>query len=112
MHTGLGPFAYDTLLVHAGDEASEIYEVMESTFGGRVASLDPDRGPAYRIKGAYDTMYSRVSDGKVYFLTQEFGTYHVVWVVRALRDEKPPALPRRWNARSSGEAGSEREVLT
>ena len=87
VHTGLGPFAYDTLLVHAGDEASEIYEVMKSTFGGRVASLDPDRGPAYRIKGAYDTMYPRVSDGKVYFLTQEFGTYHVVRVVRALRDE-------------------------
>ena len=63
VHTGLGPFAYDTLFVHAGDEGSEIYQVMKRTFGERVASLDPDRGPGYRIKGAYDTMYPRVFSG-------------------------------------------------
>ena len=90
VHTGLGPFAYDTLFVHAGDEGSEIYQVMKRTFGERVASLDPDRGPAYRIKGAYDTMYLRVApDGKerVHFLTQEFGTYHAVRALSALRAE-------------------------
>ena len=88
VHTGLGPFAYDTLFVHAGDEGSEIYKVMKKTFGERVASLDPDRGPAYRIKGAYDSMYPRVlSDERVYFLCQEFGTYHAVRALSALRDE-------------------------
>ena len=88
VHTGLGPFAFDTLFVHAGDEGSEIYEVMKRTFGERVATLDPDRGPGYRIKGAYDTMYPRVLAGaEVYFLCQEFGTYHVMQVVRALRAE-------------------------
>ena len=88
VHTGLGPFAYDTLFVHARDEGSKIYQVMKRTFGERVASLDPDRGPGYRIKGAYDSMYPRVlSDEKVYFLCQEFGTYHAVRALSALRDE-------------------------
>ena len=99
VHTGLGPFAYDTLFVHAGDEGSEIYQVMKRTFGERVASLDPDRGPAYRVKGAYDTMYPRVvSGGKevVYFLCQEFGTYYAVQALRALRDEN------RWHHYGDG----------
>ena len=97
VHTGLGPFAYDTLFVHAGDEGSEIYQVMKRTFGERVASLDPDRGPGYRIKGAYDTMYPRVFSGKeVYFLCQEFGTYHAVRALRALRAEN------RWHHHGDG----------
>ena len=97
VHTGLGPFAYDTLFVHAGDEGSEIYQVMKRTFGERVASLDPDRGPGYRIKGAYDSMYPRVfPDGEVYFLCQEFGTYHAVRALSALRDEN------RWHHYGDG----------
>lgn len=97
VHTGLGPFAYDTLFVHAGDEGSEIYRVMKRTFGERVATLDPDRGPAYRVKGAYDTMYPRVlSDEKVYFLCQEFGTYNAVRALSALRDEN------RWHHYGDG----------
>jgi len=97
VHTGLGPFAYDTLLVHAGDEGSKIYQVMKRAFGERVASLDPDSGPAYRVKGAYDTMYPRVLPGReVYFLTQEFGTYHAMRVLRALRAEN------RWHHYGDG----------
>ena len=88
VHTGLGPFAFDTLFVHAGDEDSPIYLEMKGAFGERVASLDPERGPGYRIKGAYDTMYSRVLRGdKVSFLTQEFGTDSAVDVLYALREE-------------------------
>ena len=97
VHTGLGPFAYDTLFVDARDEGSEIYQVMKRTFGERVAPLDPDRGPGYRIKGAYDSMYRRVlSDERVYLLGQEFGTYHVVRVVSALRAEN------RWHHYGDG----------
>jgi hypothetical protein len=97
VHTGLGPFAFDTLFVHAGDEGSEIYQVMKRTFGERVASLDPDRGPAYRVKGAYDTMYPRVLPGaEVYFLCQEFGTYHAARALRALRAEN------RWHHYGEG----------
>ena len=97
VHTGLGPFAYDTLFVDARDEGSEIYQVMKRTFGERVAHLDPDRGPGYRVNGAYPNMYRRVlSDERVYLLGQEFGTYHVVRVVSALRDEN------RWHHYGEG----------
>ena len=88
VHTGLGPFAVDTLLVHSADERSPVYETMQETFGDRVAPLDPDRSVAYKISGAYDTMYPRVlPKADVYFVCQEFGTYNVVEVLRALRAE-------------------------
>ncbi len=60
VHTGLGPFAFDTLFIHADDEGSRMYQVMKKTFGVHVASLDPNRGPAYKVKGVYDSMYRRV----------------------------------------------------
>ena len=111
VHTGLGPFAFDTLFVHAGDEGSPIYLEMKRAFGERVASLDPERGPGYRIKGAYDTMYSRLLEGdKVSFLTQEFGTDDAVDVLYALREEKPLAPLRRRRNRSPDKAGSERSL--
>ena len=97
VHTGLGPFAFDTLFVHADDEGSRIYQVMKKTFGVRVASLDPNRGPAFKIKGVYDSMYSRVLPAaEVFFLCQEFGTYHAVRVLRALRAEN------RWHHYGDG----------
>ena len=97
VHTGLGPFGVDTLFVHAGDEGSPVYLEMKRAFGERVASLDPERGPGYRIKGAYDTMYSRVLQGdKVSFLTQEFGTDDAVDVLYALREEN------RWHHYGGG----------
>ncbi len=97
VHTGLGPFAYDTLFVHAGDKGSSIYLNMKRAFGERVASLDPEHGPGYRIKGAYDTMYLRVlGEDKVSFLTQEFGTDSAVDVLYALREEN------RWHHYGGG----------
>ena len=48
--------------------------------------MDPERGPAYRVKGAYDTVYRRtLPTAGVYFVNQEFGTSNVVQVVKALR---------------------------
>ena len=88
VHTGLGPFGVDTLFVHAADEGSPLYGTMQKVFGDRVAPLDPDRSVGYRIKGAYDTMYPRaLPKTDVYFLSQEFGTYSAVEVVRLLRAE-------------------------
>ena len=96
VHTGLGPFGVDTLFVHAGDEGSPIYLEMKRAFGERVASLDPERGPGYRIKGAYDTMYWRVLRDKAFFLCQEFGTDDAVDVLYALREEN------RWHHYGGG----------
>ena len=97
VHTGLGPFGVDTLLVHAADEGSPLYRTMQKVFGDRVASLDPDRSVAYRISGAYDTMYPRVlPKTDVYFVCQEFGTYNSVEVVGLLRAEN------RWHHHGKG----------
>jgi hypothetical protein len=96
VHTGLGPFGEDTVLV-AADEGEPLFERMRAAFGARVSSLDPRRGPAYRVKGAYDSMYPRVlPDAVVDFVAQEFGTYNAIRVLRALRAEN------RWHQHGDG----------
>ena len=97
VHTGLGPFGEDTLLVHAADEGDPLFTQMRETFGERVSSMDPERGPAYRLKGAYDTVFPRVlPNADVDFIAQEFGTYHAVRVLQALRAEN------RWHHYGDG----------
>ena len=97
VHTGLGPFAVDTLLVHAADQGDPLFLKMQETFGDRVSSMDPDRGPAYRVQGSYDTMFSRaLSQADVYYVAQEFGTSSAVQVVKALRAEN------RWHHYGGG----------
>jgi hypothetical protein len=66
-------------------------------FGSRVTPLDPEQGPAYRICGTIDSMVRSVlPKARVYFLTQEFGTYSSVKVLHALREEN------RWNHYGDG----------
>ena len=97
VHTGLGPFGVDTLLVHAADEGDPLFLKMQETFGDRVSSMDPDRGPAYRIQGSYDTMFSRaLPQADVHHVAQEFGTSSAVQVVKALRAEN------RWHHYGGG----------
>ena len=59
VHTGLGPFGEDTILVDA-DEDRQMFTRMRDAFGDRVTPVDPGRGPAYRVKGSYDAMYARM----------------------------------------------------
>ena len=88
LHTGLGPFGVDTLLALADNEGDPRFRTLQETYGDRVSSMDPDRGPAYRVKGSYDAMYPRVLPGaEVHVVGQEFGTYRAVTVVKALRAE-------------------------
>src|SRR6266566_8343058 len=71
VHTGLGKFGEDTLLV---DDKN--YESLRGIFGERVTGPDPNEGPAYRVRGSHDSVLKRLKpDAKVFFLTQEFGTY-------------------------------------
>jgi hypothetical protein len=87
VHTGLGPFGVDTLLVEA-DQASSTLAEMRACFGARVSPLDPERGPAYRIKGTYNSLFRTLLPGASLFLIgQEFGTYGPVRVLSALRAE-------------------------
>ena len=87
VHTGLGPFGADTLLVCA-DEGDPVFSRMRETFGDRVSSMDPEHGPAYQVRGAYHAMYRHaLPKVNVDFVAQEFGTYNVVRVLEALRAE-------------------------
>ena len=90
-------------LVHAADEGDPLFTQMRETFGERVSSMDPERGPAYRLKGAYDTVFPRVlPNADVDFIAQEFGTYHAVRVLQALRAEN------RWHHYGDGRVDIQR----
>ena len=92
VHTGLGKYGEDTLLVEAKD-----YETLRPIFGERVKPLDPKHGPAFRIRGGYHLMIHRVlPQAKVYFASQEFGTYNPIKVLHALREEN------RWHHYGDG----------
>jgi hypothetical protein len=83
VHTGLGPYAEDTLLVEASD-----YSTIRSLFGSRVTAPHARDGPAYRVEGGMQSMLFRVfTKTRPRFICQEFGTYSGVKVVHALREE-------------------------
>lgn len=87
VHTGLGSFGEDTILVDA-DEDHHMFTRMRDAFGDRVTPTDPERGPAYRVRGSCDAMYARMFPAAdVCAVTQEFGTYNVIRVLKALRAE-------------------------
>src|SRR5882724_1476621 len=83
VHTGLGKYGEDTLLVDAMQ-----YAALRRRFGERVARSDPRESPAYQVTGALESMIFRVLFGaQVQFLRQEFGTYGPIKVLQALRQE-------------------------
>jgi hypothetical protein len=87
VHTGLGPFGVDTLLVNA-PELSQQFATLRQTFGQPVSPSDPKRSPAYQVRGTYDTIFRRaLPEADVCFVVQEFGTYSNVRVLKALRAE-------------------------
>ena len=97
VHTGLGRFGRDTVLVSAADEGTALFASLRETFGDPVRSTDPRRGPAYRVRGAYDDLYPRaLPQATVHFVAQEFGTYRAVRVLSALRAEN------RWHHYGAG----------
>jgi len=92
VHTGLGKFAEDILLVE-----SEDYARLRDVFGTRVTALQPDQGSAYRIAGGLEEMIFRVfSKRRPDFIGQEFGTYSGMKVIHALREEN------RWHQYGAG----------
>src|SRR5262249_19797643 len=83
VHTGLGRFGEDSLLVD-----SEDYTRLRNIFGQSVKQLQPDQGPAYRVEGGIETMIFRMfSKSRPVFIGQEFGTYRGIRVIHALREE-------------------------
>jgi len=96
IHTGLGRFAEDCLLVDAAPERRQVNDTMRAVFGERVQLLD-SYGVAYEVHGAIYNMYYRLFPGaQTYFAAQEFGTYHSMRVLEALRAEN------RWSHYGAG----------
>ncbi len=92
VHTGLGKYGEDTLLVK-----EENYDTLRRMFGERVAPSNPDKSPAYRILGALETMIPQaIPKAAVFAVTQEFGTYSATKVLHALREEN------RWHHYGGG----------
>ena len=83
VHTGLGEYGEDTLLVEA-----DHYDTLRPMFGPRVTPLVAAQGPAYRIRGGYHHIFPRIlPNTTVHFVSQEFGTYKTTQVLHALREE-------------------------
>jgi len=96
VHTGLGPFGEDTLLVPE-EPGSPLFERLRGVFGERVAGHDPARSVSYVLSGGYPTMLARVlPKATLYFLNQEFGTHKPIRVLHALRQEN------RWHHHGGG----------
>jgi len=94
IHTGLGPFGDDRLLVDAARKITA--SRMAAVFGPRVQLLNT-RGVAYEVRGAQFNMYYRLfPSAEVYFASQEFGTYNPLRVLEALRAEN------RWHHYGAG----------
>ena len=83
VHTGLGNYGEDTLVVEPED-----YPSLQQIFGKRVAPSTPEQGPAYRVRGGIHSMIiGAAPQARVYRVCQEFGTYGATRVLRALREE-------------------------
>jgi len=92
VHTGLGKFGEDLLLVDRQD-----YARLSKVFGNRVTALEPEDTVAYRIDGGLESMVFRaVTNTRPIFVGQEFGTYKPTTVVHALREEN------RWHHYGKG----------
>ena len=97
VHTGLGPFGVDSLLVEAPLESTTIYDEIRSAFGERVAPLDLEQSVAYPLRNPYCSAFPRVLPStRAYFVGQEFGTVNVVRALKALREEN------RWHHYGGG----------
>ena len=85
VHTGLGPFGDDRLLTEA---TRPVYPALEAAYGERVQPLKAEESVAYEVRGHQGLMYYRLfPSAQIYFATQEFGTYHSMRVLAALRAE-------------------------
>jgi hypothetical protein len=92
VHTGIGRFSKDLLIVEPGD-----YEALRHMLGSHVVSSQPKRVPAYQFRGGLHALFSSaLSHANTRFLMQEFGTYNPLKVFHALREEN------RWHHHGGG----------
>ena len=83
VHTGLGLFGRDLLIVEKQD-----YRELRQIFGNRVTLSEPRFGPAYRIRGGLQHLVRNALPATdLRFIMQEFGTHNPIKVLHTLREE-------------------------
>ena len=88
-HTGLGPSGHDTLLLPLDlrDKDFDKFVELQQLFPGHIELLSKT-GVGYEIKGdIHQGLVNRFPDISWTYLTQEFGTFKPIKVIRANRDE-------------------------
>lgn len=88
VHTGLGIFGNDILLVEENIPLTTFRE-LESFFGkDKIQRQSPNTNVGYSIKGSISQAIPKLlSTSRVDFLTQEFGTFSLISSLFALREE-------------------------
>ena len=96
VHTGLGQWAHDTLLLEAGAGATPI-EPLGAALAHEIIDVHANPGVAYEVRGGMGAMLPRILRGaRVDFVLQELGTYPPLAVFHALREEN------RWHHYGGG----------
>jgi hypothetical protein len=91
VHTGIGKYGEASLLVDAKEHAR-----LRPIFGERITALEPDQGPAYKVRGGLPSIFGVLPNTETTFIGQEFGTYSPIRVLHALREEN------RWHHFGNG----------
>lgn len=87
VHTGLGRWGEDTLLLEAGTGATPLDE-LSAALDHPLVDVDADPGVAYEVRGGMGAGLARVfSAVPADFVLQEIGTYSPLAVFHALREE-------------------------
>lgn len=96
LHTGLGPYARDTLIVEPGVQTTPydtLAQVLEHPLTGAVASP-----AAYTVRGSLGAALPRLlPQAQLDFVLQEIGTHAPLRVLHALREEN------RWHHYGTGQ---------
>ncbi|HET7596668.1 MAG TPA: DUF2817 domain-containing protein, partial [Burkholderiales bacterium] len=96
VHTGLGPWADDTLLLEAGAGATPQAE-LDRALDRELIDVTNDPQVAYRIRGGMGARLPRLlGAARLDFVLQELGTYPPITVFHALREEN------RWHHYGAG----------
>jgi len=85
IHTGLGNYGEDLLLLEDADDAP-ITKRLRDALGPRIMAVDHPL--SYRVRGSFPSGIAAHLPGPIWnHVTQEFGTYNPVYVLSCLREE-------------------------
>ena len=86
VHTGLGKYGMESLLVPYGPD-TELFKTLQEQLGDRITPQDPS-GVAYIIRGLFvEALEREIPHVEWISMVQEFGTFAGVPMLKALRQE-------------------------